>query len=438
MAGTVKFNPPPGWPPPPPGWKPPAGWRPDPSWPPPPAGWQYWVAEPRRSRGALVIALVAAATLALAIGYATVNGLRSGTDTTDAHIYGFAHFCVVTRGGGVECWGLNTWGQLGDGTTNDSRTPVRVMGLEGPATAVSANAGHSCAVTTSGAVWGWGRNDSGQLGNGTTTDSPVPVRVQGIDADLAVRGVTTGGAHTCAISVDGAVFCWGRNSDGQLGDGSTTNRLTAVRLQRFAADVVVGGVYHTCALTPPGAVQGWGNNGGGALGTGSAPTEDRNTPADVVGLDSDVVTITAGAEHTCAAKADGTVSCWGMNEHGQLGDGTTDVSGTPTTVAAAQPGVASLAAGEGHTCALATDGTLTCWGDNTAGQLGDGTNATRTVPAVVTGLPDGIITIAAVGQDTCAATTTGEQWCWGDNAYGQLGTGKTADSNVPVHVAGLH
>ncbi len=191
------------------------------------------------------------------------------------------------------------------------------------------------------------------------------------------------------MTTGGGAFCWGWNSYGQLGDGTTTNRSTPVPVTGLSSGVVslAAGSGHTCAVTTGGAARCWGWNSYGQLGDGT--TTNRSTPVPVTGLPSGVASLAAGSGHTCAVTTGGAAKCWGWNSYGQLGDGTTTNRSTPVPVTGLPPEVASLAAGSGHTCAVTTGGTAKCWGYNFNGQLGDRTTTNRSTPVPVTGLPSG-------------------------------------------------
>jgi alpha-tubulin suppressor-like RCC1 family protein len=301
----------------------------------------------------------------------------SGLTGVTAIAAGDGHTCALTDAGGVKCWGDNFWGQLGDGTTTERPTPVEVSGLAG-ATAIAAGWWHTCAVTGAGGVKCWGWNYWGQLGNGTTGDSSTPVDVGGLTSGvtaIAAGGdeVSPGGGlysgHTCALTGAGGVKCWGYNWDGELGDGTTSNRATPVRVSGLAgATAIAAGGEHTCAVTGAGGVKCWGANRWGRLGDGT--TTDRPTPVNVRGLTSGVTAIAAGIYHTCALTGAGGVKCWG------------DRSPTPVDVSGLT-GVTAIAAGYGHTCALTGAGRVKCWGYNDSGQLGDGTASYSPTPVDV-------------------------------------------------------
>jgi alpha-tubulin suppressor-like RCC1 family protein len=364
-----------------------------------------------------------------------VSGLTSGVATVTATATGL-HTCALTTGGGVKCWGLNAAGQLGDGTTTHRLTPVNVSGLTSGVAAVAAGYSYTCALTTGGGVKCWGGNLYGQLGDGTTTQRLTPVDVAGLISGIAA--VAAGDVHTCALTTGGGVKCWGYNGDGELGDGTTTNRFTPVDVSGLTSGVVAiaAGSGHTCALTTGGGVKCWGGNNSGQLGDGTSTL--RLTAVDVSGLTSGMAAIAAGISHTCALTTGGGVKCWGRNADGQLGDGTTTGQLTPVDVNGLTSGMAAIAAGGSHTCAVTTGGGgVKCWGNNDAGQLGDGTDEYESIANDVSGLTSGVAAITAHRDHTCAVTTGGGAKCWGRNDYGGLGDGTATDRLTPVDVSGL-
>ena len=300
---------------------------------------------------------------------------------------------------------------------------------------ITAGRNHTCALLSTGAVKCWGSNSNGQLGDGSTTDRHTPTPVTGLPS--GVTAITTGRNHTCALRATGAVECWGYNFEGRLGDGSTTDRHTPTPVTGLSSDVtaITAGTRHTCALLGTGAVTCWGDNNVGQLGNGT--TTDQLTPTAVTGLSSDVTAITAGTEHTCALLATGALTCWGNNASGQLGDNSTTDQLTPTPVNGLSSDVTAISAGHHHTCALLATGAVHCWGYNAYGQLGDNTTANRLTPTPVTGLSSGVTAITAETFHTCALLATGAVECWGYNGYGQLGDNTTTNRLTPTPVTGL-
>lgn len=346
------------------------------------------------------------------------------------------HTCALTASDGVMCWGSNEYGQLGDGSTYYYKTsPVDVSGLTSGVRAVSAGISHTCALTTSGGVKCWGYNYSGQLGDGSRTDHSTPMDVSGLTS--GVSAVSAGTFHTCALTSFGGIKCWGSNLYGQLGDGTTTNQTVPVDVSWLSSGVnmVSAGSTRTCALTASGGVKCWGWNLNGQLGDGT--TSDRSIPGDVTELTSGVSAISAGAEHACALTSSGGVKCWGMNTYGQLGDESTTDSSIPVDVFELDSGISAVSAGDYHTCALTDSGGVKCWGWNGSGQLGDGTTTNSSIPVNVNGLSSGVILVSAGGEHTCALTDSGVVKCWGKNTQGQLGNETTTDSHTPVEVSGL-
>jgi alpha-tubulin suppressor-like RCC1 family protein len=355
------------------------------------------------------------------------------TTTVEGHLAASStHTCALLGGGGVDCWGQNTNGELGNGTMTSSSTPVSVSDIADATTIGSAAADQTCAVLSTGGVDCWGDNFFGQLGDGTTTDSSTPVPVAGISIATAVAG-GGGGGHTCALLATDSIDCWGHNASGQLGDATTDDSTTPVAVNGIntATAISAGGYNDTCALLSGGSVRCWGDNGRGELGDGT--TTNRDLPVTVSGL-TNATAISAGFQHTCALLATGAVECWGSNSSGQLGDGTTTDSATPVAIQGVTTAIA-VSAGGAYTCALLAGGSSECWGSNSSGQLGDGTTTDSATP-VATGVSDA--TEISAGYDhTCALLADNSIQCWGDNGTGDLGDGTTTNSDVPVAVSGL-
>jgi alpha-tubulin suppressor-like RCC1 family protein len=358
---------------------------------------------------------------------------RGPTQLTFAAVsVGGIHTCGLTAAGAAYCWGWNSRGQLGDGTSANERSrPVRVGG-DASFTALSAGDRFTCGVTAAGTVYCWGLN-VGQLGDGTTTDRSLPVLVAG---DVSFAAVSTGFRHTCAVTDAGAAYCWGLNSSaGQLGDGTETDRSSPVLVAGgLEVAAVSAGDFHTCGVTAAGAAYCWGANGDGQLGDGT--TTSRSTPVRVAG-DLSFAGVSAGGFHTCGVTVAGAAYCWGGNV-GQLGDGTTTSQSGPVRVAGGES-YAAVSAGFLHTCAVTPAGIAYCWGDNSQGQLGDGTTASRSSPVRVAG---GVSFAAisaggsgqALGYHSCGLTSAGAAYCWGQNARGQLGDGTRTNRSTPVPV----
>jgi alpha-tubulin suppressor-like RCC1 family protein len=348
---------------------------------------------------------------------------------------GNQHTCAVTHAGAVLCWGADGNGQLGNGSTLGSAVPVPVSGLVGPASAVAAGADHTCALVTllgGSTVQCWGRNEHGEVGDGTTVDRPAPVTVAGLP--IGVTSIAAGGAHTCALTSAGAVWCWGAGADGQLGNGSTADATTPVMVSSLSgATAIAAGGAHSCAVVSS-AVQCWGDDANGQLGVGS--TNGSATPVAVTPLGAPATQVCAGNAYTCALTAVGAM-CWGYGQYGQLGDSTTSDSPVPVAVATLATSTKAMAGGGEHACALDPGGGAWCWGEDQSGQLGDNGGTDSPVPVSVLGIASGANAIAAGTAHTCAVAGAGRVMCWGWNVSGQLGNGSQSDSAVAVEVLGF-
>jgi alpha-tubulin suppressor-like RCC1 family protein len=386
---------------------------------------------------------------------------------------GGGHTCARTGDGRLWCWGANDIGQLGDGTATGETcgtrlcrpSPVEVTALGRSVAEVRAGGLHSCARTSNGSMWCWGVSDAGQLGDGAFGAQSSPVQVTAMGTSVAQ--VTVGGAHTCALKVDGTVWCWGYNGSGQLGDGTTGGqpcingepncRLAPVEVEELGNSVaeVGAGFYHTCARKTDGTVWCWGLNNHGQLGNdilgGEACADNsmncRPLPVKVGGLAADAARLEVGRLHSCALKVDGTLWCWGFNGAWQLGEGAMGLnSSSPVEIESLGAAVA-FTPGASLTCAVKVDGTLWCWGDNGFGALGNGTYENSAAPVQVEALATDAANMSGGESHTCFITTEGVVLCAGANGVGQLGNGSIGGQPCrngtpecepsPVQVVGL-
>lgn len=347
----------------------------------------------------------------------------------------------------IYSWGLGGVGQLGDGSFANSDVPVKVKSVAG-VSAIGGGGAHSLLVTSGGSVYAWGWNKFGELGVGNTTGpqqcplgkmktacSTAPVQVPGLSGISTVAG---GDIHSLALAPDGTVWAWGNNQYGEIGNGTVTTTgclcIDAPVRALVPSNIVAvgGGGRHSIALRSDGTVWAWGLNNYGQLGDGTMT--DRSTPVQVKGL-TNVVEISAGYYHNLAVTKGGTVYAWGRNAFGQLGDGNTTNSDVPVQVTGLT-GVTAVRGGGEFSLAMRNDGTVWSWGENTYGELGNGTLTNSSVPVQVTGLA-GATAIGAGHRHGLAADASGALWAWGQNTYGELGNGTKVDSDVPVRVKNL-
>ncbi|MDR0965254.1 MAG: hypothetical protein LBM75_01880 [Myxococcales bacterium] len=364
-------------------------------------------------------------------------------------VLGEHHGCQTLADGTVSCWGLNERGQLGEVMGNAwlfSADPLPVTrqpegNPPGPSEALAdirsvatgPASAHSCAVKTDGTAWCWGANGSSQLGDGSRTMWKTPVQVleslasEEIEAAPldAVTSIATGRDHTCALLDGGAVRCWGANTSGQLGNGTTTQSATPVLASGIGTALsIVAGEVSTCALLVGGTARCWGDNTYGQLGR--TTTASQNLSPGLVGAISSQslgngAFLRMGGHHACAVLVDKTVRCWGRNDSGQLGDDTTVNKVTPTAVSGLTT-VSSMCLGARHSCAVKADGSVWCWGNNTYGQLGDGTTTSRRAPFKVYGLNNAVaVSVSCGAAHTCVTLADGSAKCWGRNDYSQIG-----------------
>jgi alpha-tubulin suppressor-like RCC1 family protein len=396
------------------------------------------------------------------LGYG--NGERIGDDETPASAgdidlgaqaidvaAGGNHTCALLEGGGVRCWGDSSFGQLGYAdteTTGDDESPAArpELDLRGEVVQLVAGDRHTCALLRGGTVRCWGDGAGGRLGYGNTYnigDNETPGMVRTVPVGGPVASLAAGGAHTCAVLVDGGLRCWGRATEGQLGFGNTRT-IGANDTPAIAGDVPIGekvvgvsaGKDHTCAVLRGGALRCWGNGANGRLGNRGVDTlgdDERAVEVGDVDVGGPVADVAAGGTHTCALLESGAVRCWGMARLGQLGYPVFNQIGDddfPTRVSAVDLGGAAydVVAGADHTCALLGGGRVRCWGWGAWGRLGYGNTASvgdDEAPAVAGDVPVGgpARALSAGDHHTCALLESGAVRCWGFGNHGRLGYG---------------
>ncbi|MGO8959313.1 MAG: RCC1 domain-containing protein [Streptosporangiaceae bacterium] len=338
-------------------------------------------------------------------------------------------------------WGNNGEGELGNGHATSSDTPVMVK-LPRHVAVTQATAGcfHSLAVTTTGKVLAWGFNRDGQLGDGSTKSSRIPVSVK-LPRNTTVTSARAGCEFSLALTSAGRLLAWGFNGDGELGDGSTkgSHRPVMVKLPKNTrVKAFSAGCFHALALTTTGEVLAWGVNGDGQLGDGTTTSSDRPVKVKLP-KHVKVKAVSAGCYHSLALSTKGQIIAWGNNTYGQLGNGTTTASDLPLAISfeISRPvgSITQLSAGWFDSLALTSSGAVLAWGDNGNGQLGTGNTTSYPAPQFVK-LPahTKVHAIKPGGFYNMVLTTTGKILAWGLDADGELGDGRTTDSDLPVRV----
>ncbi len=368
-----------------------------------------------------LVVLVVCSLLVTAPALASSSDGVGSPQSVAAGVY---HTVVLKSDGSLWGWGRNDSGQLGTGDTIDRWAPARI-GLGNDWQCVSAQSFGIVALKTDGSLWVWGYNGHGELGTGDTTNRLVPTR---IGASMSWRSISAGAYHTLALRGDGSLWAWGRNYSGYLGTGDTANRSAPTRIGT-AKDwqSIAAGVSHSLALKSDGSLWAWGYNANGALGTWD--TNDRIVPTPI-GWEKDWQSIAAGAFHTVALKVDGSLWAWGGNSVWQLGTGDTNDRTAPTRIGSGNDW-RSISSGGAHTLGLKSDGSLWAWGSNGYGELGVGDTITRVVPTRV-GLGKGRQGIATGFSHSLALKANGSLWVWGGNAYRQLGLWDAIDRSNPT------
>jgi alpha-tubulin suppressor-like RCC1 family protein len=345
---------------------------------------------------------------------------------------GYLSTCGLTTDNRAFCWGYNTQGELGDGTTFERWTPVPVAGTL-RFRQVSAGYDNTCAVTTDFHAYCWGSNVHGVLGDGTTTRRLRPVAVAG---GHRFRTVESFGYHTCGVSYpDEHAYCWGENFDGQLGDGTRIDRLTPVAVSgALVFHQLTAGYKHTCGVTTDARLFCWGNNKYGQIGDSSTALR-RLKPARV-GRSRSWHQVDAGGNTSCAVATTHAILCWGDGREGEFGNGHLYLSFWPRNQGDPAVKYQRVTVGWEHTCGEAISGVSYCWGSNVFGQLGspEGLGSRWIWRTGVTGGHD-FAQLSAGGFHTCGKTLAGVAYCWGYNGLGQLGDGTTTNGFTPVAVA---
>ncbi|MGA1362388.1 MAG: RCC1 domain-containing protein, partial [Ilumatobacteraceae bacterium] len=372
------------------------------------------------------------------------SGVRAATPGAAGQIVaGVGHTCVIAADNRVMCWGDNQFGQLGDSAFPDasSSSPVATSGFGGRTPVqLAAGRNHTCARMSDATVWCWGDNTYAQLGNaGGTSVDPVQVTLGSTATWISASGNTSCARTTAQL------ICWGRNNKGQLGLGTTYTGGGGVAPTAapavpgtFDAVSLSGGFEHTCAASAAGEVWCWGEGGRLQLGSTANSTVDQTSPQRTDALGDVASRVVAGDEFSCAHLGNSSVWCWGDNSFGQLGRGSTSPSSSSEPTAVAGTGNAMVvAAGGKHACAVTSAGTVRCWGRNNSGQVGDASVVDAHSPQQVSGVTGTAVDAATGGAHSCAVLQTGAVSCWGDNSFGQLGTGDTATRNAATPVVGL-
>ncbi len=361
----------------------------------------------------------------------------SGCHDAVALSTGMSHGCVLDDLGRAFCWGEGAYGRLGDGGLANRFTPVAVTLPNGVAfSKISAGGSHTCALGLNGIAYCWGYGFAGRLGNGAVTDQSLPTPVT-MPAARTFTTIASGGAHTCAIDDLGRGWCWGAGGTSQLGNGGWSDVSVPTLVSMPSATTftaITAGFGHTCAITNTTAIRCWGYNNSGQVGNGT--TSNVTTPAGLNDGGRGYVDVHAGYLTTCAVAANGDVYCWGHNNRGQVGDGTFENKTSPVRVQMpAGVSSAKVAVSAIHACAVATTGALYCWGGGDDGELGMGQGLVDArTPSLVPGL-NGVLAVDARDKGTCALTAPGKTWCWGTNDLGQVGVnvpGSTFHDPTPV------
>jgi alpha-tubulin suppressor-like RCC1 family protein len=344
---------------------------------------------------------------------------------------GTSHTCAINSLSQLKCWGRNHYGQLGDGTTIDKSVST-VIDAPNTYSEVSAGDAHTCAITSAGVLKCWGHNDSGQLGDGTSISQTVPLT---INPGTIYSKISISGSLSCALTASNVLQCWGMNAYGGLGDGTVVNKSVPTVIDfGVSYSVISTGALHTCGITTAGVLKCWGLNDSGQLGDGTTGNKTLPVTVDATSTYSNVAVSSFVLYHTCGITTSGVLKCWGNNNYGQVGDGTTGVARALPVVIASGTNFSDVSAGYVHTCAVrSSTGALYCWGYNFFSQLGDYTTTNKSSPVQAdTGYF--YSKVVASNNYTCGLSKSNILRCWGRNNYGQLGDGSIVDRYVPIGI----
>jgi alpha-tubulin suppressor-like RCC1 family protein len=391
-----------------------------------------------------------------------IIGCNSVTDSngekTSQVFLGDYHSSEITPEGQIFTWGRNLWGQLGDdGARNSKSTPVNItleFNLNAGETIIQASLGysHSLAITSEGRIFTWGNNNYGQLGDGTTTNRLTPVDITSkfnLNAGETIIQASLGSVHSSAITSEGRIFTWGSNSSTPINVLTPMDITSEFNLN--AGETIIqaslGGLFYSSAITSEGRIFTWGNNQNGQLGDGT--TTDRLTPVDItsefnLNAEEMIIETFLGSSHSLAITSEGRIFTWGSNSAGQLGDGTTTDRLTPVDITSkfnlnAGEMIIQASLGSVHSSAITSEGRIFTWGHNFGGKLGDGTTTNRLTPKDITSefnlnAEETIIQVSLGGYHSSAITSEGRIFTWGENEYGQLGDGTTTSNSTPVNI----
>lgn len=368
---------------------------------------------------------------------------------------GHNHGCAILSDNKAYCWGEGAWGALGTNSTSDSSTPTPIYtdgDLSGKTIKqIATGDWHSCAIVSDNRVYCWGYGSNGELGNGTynQANAPVAVSTSGVMSGKNITQIATGFNHNCALDSDGKIYCWGQNAYGELGNNSTTisNVPVATSMNEFGGrrvKQIIAGFFYSCALTTDGSVFCWGTTENGRIGAGQTSGYSAR-PVQISFGGKKVESISGHATHACAVISGSQgLYCWGKNNRGQIGNGSTTDSyaPSPASVSGILGGgktIRQVKANYEHTCVLISSGDVYCWGAGDKGQLGNGSTSDSTSPVKVNMLSitaDNTISDIASGSNySCALTTRGYVYCWGENSHYQLGNGSSSNALTPTSLS---